>query len=137
MDGAGESELLIMNKRISLLRIPVCSNYTNIYFSNSLLRLTLIPNCSAMRVIIIIDIMTEFLQVLTHKRGTVVGVETRFSKSIGLFFDCLLRFFFWIILASVSIVVANRTEIGAMGVVLVTSLSEMIKQCYTYVVGSC
>jgi len=32
--GAGKSELSIMNKRISLLRILVFSKYTDIYFSN-------------------------------------------------------------------------------------------------------
>jgi len=58
-----DDELSVMNKKISLLRIPVCSKYTEVCLNRSLLRLTLISNYLAMRGTIILAIMIESVQV--------------------------------------------------------------------------
>ena len=66
VDGAGQSELSVMKERIFVVDdTPVFKVYGD--FFNSFLRLSLIPNCSAMRDTTILAIMTESVQVLTRK----------------------------------------------------------------------
>ena len=74
VDGAGKSDFSVINNKISSLRAPVCSTYTDNYLSNSFLRPTVIPYCSVTSSTIIHAICTESIQVFTLSSATVVAV---------------------------------------------------------------
>ena len=109
VDGAGQSELSIMNNKIFLLMITVCSNYIDTCLNNSVLRPALIINCSEMRGTSIRAICKDSVQVFTLSITTYVGVPC-LAKLFNCFFNLLPCFFFCVIfteLVSTFTIVAN------------------------------
>ena len=126
--GGGQSEISVMNNKISSFRIPVCSAYKVTYIRSSSTIFTLILNYLVVLIAILLAIVLWLMRVSFICRPLHIGLMG-FVASWYFFLLSLqpLLYLHCLLLAPSYIFVANWTKICWRKMALVASLYDMIK----------